>query len=112
MSKTLQLCWDCAKACCGCSLSLTGTPIPGWTATSTVDANGVESYCIKACPLFERDAYEFGTSRTPPLTEEERRAKYRERQRIASRNKYRRVKERKVSAGWAEAALNHVGGAK
>lgn len=70
--KVMQICWDCKNACCGCDWSLTGTPIPGWTARPTKDANGVESYEVTACPEFVRDAYGYGTSRNPPLTEKER----------------------------------------
>lgn len=94
-TKTMQLCWDCKKACAGCMWSLAGEPIPGWTATPTRDGNGVESYCVTACPEFVRDAYGFGASRNPPLTEEEK-ARRREERRIRynerSRAKYRRIK--------------------
>lgn len=113
-TKTMQLCWDCKKACCGCMWSLAGEPIPGWTATPTVDANGVKSYLVTECPEFERDAWDGGTRRTPPLTDAEKAARRRERERQASKNKYRRMKEQSrlpvSSAGWTEAALRRAGG--
>lgn len=89
-TKPMQLCWDCKKACSGCDWSLTGTPIPGWTARQTQDANGVKSFAITACPEFVRDSYGFGASRHPPLTDEERAARRRKQARIASAKKYRR----------------------
>ena len=58
------LCWKCAKACGECSWSDgTFTPVDGWKATQTViEANhgrgfmaDVESFIVKACPLFEDD---------------------------------------------------------
>ena len=110
--KQMTICWDCSKACAGCQWSQCLEPIPGWTATQTKDKDGVISYCVSDCPQFDRDSWEGGTLRHPPLTEEERRAIYRERQRLKSKNKYRRAKESKASAGWAEAALIRAGGAK
>lgn len=63
-----NICFDCKKACGGCSWSELDTktlrpkfePVPGWTATETVINMGnscskVTSYHITACPLFERD---------------------------------------------------------
>lgn len=89
-TKQMQLCWDCKKACGGCDWSnhWKHTPIPGWTATPTRDANGIPSYCITECPEFERDAYAYGASRTPPPTPEERKAA---RMRKAIESKYRRI---------------------
>lgn len=58
------LCWKCAKACGECSWSDgTFTPVDGWKAIPTIiKANhgrgfmqDVESFIVKACPLFEDD---------------------------------------------------------
>lgn len=66
------LCWKCAKACGGCSWSDgTFTPVDGWKATPTViKANhgrgfmqDVESFIVKACPLFEDDTAKY--AKTP-----------------------------------------------
>ena len=94
-TKTMQLCWDCKNACCGCSWSLAGEPIPGWTAKPTINKDGMKSYLVTDCPEFVRDAYNGGTSRNPPLTDEEK-ARQKEERRIRynerSRAKYRRIK--------------------
>lgn len=62
---TANICFDCEKACGGCSWSESFTPVPGWTATpvrrkvwTKIDGKFQEHYCdtysITACPLFER----------------------------------------------------------
>lgn len=55
-----QPCWDCAKACGGCTWSEKLEPVPGWVAKKRVryhKANGQMledvSYAIKYCPEFE-----------------------------------------------------------
>lgn len=70
-----NICIDCKKACGGCSWSevdpSTGAirfePVPGWTAQkskllsgSNRDGSGryVDTYSIKACPLFEQESKE------------------------------------------------------
>lgn len=66
-----NICFDCKKACGGCSWSEYDTekkrtrfePVPGWTAEKVAlrtgtDPNGariIETYAISACPLFEPD---------------------------------------------------------
>lgn len=57
-----QLCWDCKKACGGCSWSKNFEPVPGWIAEERVlyhRGNGekirTSSYHIRYCPEFERD---------------------------------------------------------
>lgn len=57
--KTLStLCELCKNACCGCSWSEEGEPVPGWKAEPTA-IHGmnkqyiVHSYCVYECPLFE-----------------------------------------------------------
>ena len=65
--KSTQLCWNCKNACGKCSWSQNFTPVAGWGAQKTIinteGTNGtnkkhyhrtIESYDIKACPLFER----------------------------------------------------------
>ena len=103
--KPMTLCWDCANACCGCVWSKSLIPVPGWTATPTRDKDGVTSFLVTACPEFQRDCYCGGTSRTPPLTDEELKAKRREQARLNSKNKYRRLKERRASEAWSNQAL-------
>lgn len=54
-----QLCWDCKKACGGCSWSKNFEPVPGWQAEKRVLYNAkipVVSYHITACPEFEQEA--------------------------------------------------------
>ena len=58
------ICWDCKKAIGGCSWSETLTPVEGWTAIQN-DKDNTESYKVIMCPLFERDAYYYGLSKTP-----------------------------------------------
>lgn len=62
------LCWKCAKACGECSWSDGSfTPVDGWKATPTIiKANhgrgfmqDVESFIVKACPLFEDDTAKY-----------------------------------------------------
>ena len=113
MAKIMTLCWDCARACGGCewSRAVDPEPVPGWTARPTVNGNGTESYLVEDCPLFERDAWDGGTRRTPPLTDAEKAARRRERERQASKEKYRRAKMVPLSsAAWTEAALRRAGG--
>lgn len=61
-----NICFDCKKACGGCSWSELDSktlrprfePVPGWDAAKTFFKNGnqkIETYHIRACPLFERD---------------------------------------------------------
>ena len=63
------LCWDCARATGGCSWSEypTQTPVEGWEAIRRDIQNrgseDVESYIVKECPLFIRDAWQGGTIR-------------------------------------------------
>lgn len=63
------LCWDCRKACGGCSWSEHDEhlPVPGWTAEETQVRmkNDVyaPSYRVDACPEFERDGIGGGTKR-------------------------------------------------
>lgn len=50
-----QLCWQCKKACGGCSWSKCLIPVVGWTAKPTIvkDSTGdFPSYKIKKCPEF------------------------------------------------------------
>lgn len=60
------ICWDCAKACCGCSWSRFYIPVEGWKATPTVIRNiqttdvdsiqsSITSYKVIFCPEFEPD---------------------------------------------------------
>ena len=63
------LCWDCAKACGGCSWSnhLEHLPVPGWQAEDTkVRMNNdtyEPSFIVLACPEFDRDGVNGGTAR-------------------------------------------------
>jgi hypothetical protein len=65
VTKDSQLCWDCNKACGGCSWSRDFIPVPGWKAVPTkilqCSQNGsgkarrycCDSYEIYECPEFE-----------------------------------------------------------
>lgn len=63
------LCWDCAKACGDCSWTQWREyrPVPGWKAeprTMKNQCNGsYETWCVIACPEFERDATNGGAYR-------------------------------------------------
>lgn len=88
--KTMQLCWDCARAVGGCDWSREHIPIPGWEATPAV-RNGDSSYVITGCPEFVRDAYGCGSYRNPPLTAEqqlEHEKRYLEIRRREARKRY------------------------
>ena len=58
-----NICFDCQKACGGCSWSRSFEPVPGWTAEKTMLNNGMacdkrrmaETYHIIACPEFVQD---------------------------------------------------------
>ncbi len=50
------LCWDCAKALGECSWANDLVPVEGWVAKPVKKKDGIDSYCVFECPLFERDA--------------------------------------------------------
>ncbi len=55
MSKDTQLCWECKRATGGCRWSADLKPVKGWDAEKVIikDFEGdIESYKVKACPLF------------------------------------------------------------
>lgn len=64
MAKNPTLCWDCSKACAGCSWSQEFIPVEGWDATPTKlytkNTALADTYIVNACPLFERDAFMAG----------------------------------------------------
>ena len=50
-----NICWDCEKACGGCSWSRNFEPVPGWKAKKIRWSRTKETtYMITKCPLFER----------------------------------------------------------
>ena len=61
------ICWDCAKACGGCSWSKKLEPVPGWTAEPrkiTIQKDQqLDTYLVTACPEFQRDARNNGMVR-------------------------------------------------
>ena len=67
--KQYTVCWDCRKACGGCSWSnhWDHTPVPGWTAVETkVRMNNdvyAQSYIVLECPEFDRDGFGGGLHR-------------------------------------------------
>lgn len=66
--QTQTLCWDCAKACGGCSWSANGKPVKGWLAMGRMirDVHGAytwQSYMVISCPKFKRDAWSGGQRR-------------------------------------------------
>lgn len=58
-----NICFDCARACGGCSWSARFEPVPGWTAEPVQikyynKSDGplfTDTYSITACPLFTPD---------------------------------------------------------
>ncbi len=50
-----QPCWDCSRACGGCSWSADLTPVPGWTAVPRIWEDGDISWRIIHCPLFRKE---------------------------------------------------------
>ena len=56
-----QLCWDCKRACGGCSWSRNFTPIAGWDAEETTicvqnrSEGRISSFYIRDCPQFIRE---------------------------------------------------------
>ncbi len=69
MDRMHTLCWDCRKACGGCSWSSYPDyePVAGWTAIGTkirMNSNVyAQSYIVIACPEFDRDGYDGGARR-------------------------------------------------
>ena len=61
---TSTLCWNCANATGNCSWSENLIPVNGWKAIY-VEKDKADSYIVLECPEFKRDAYEYGTLRTP-----------------------------------------------
>ena len=52
-----QLCWDCKKACGGCSWSSCFKPVDGWDAEESIvkdNSGDIISYKVKKCPEFIR----------------------------------------------------------
>lgn len=65
------ICWNCSKACGGCDWSgCDHMPITGWKAEKTQiklhcessrkNIIYTDSYVVLECPLFDRDATEYG----------------------------------------------------
>ena len=63
------ICWECAKACGGCSWSVNFTPVEGWTAENTVNAAGVKSYIVQECPEYVKEKRE---NRDPEMLDTQR----------------------------------------
>lgn len=47
-----QPCWDCERACGGCSWSEDLTPVAGWTAVPHIWEDGDIGWRILSCPQF------------------------------------------------------------
>lgn len=58
------ICWDCAFATGGCPWSDYLKPVKGWTA-KPVHKECLDSYQVLECPLFKRDALNFGLTKLP-----------------------------------------------
>ena len=56
---TGNICWDCKFAIGGCSWSDELIPVKGWTANKVVKQT-TETFNVIGCPLFVRDAFDFG----------------------------------------------------
>lgn len=51
------LCWQCSKACGGCSWSDKLVPVKGWTAQENyIASGGFMSYNVERCPQFVHDS--------------------------------------------------------
>ena len=65
--KNQTICWDCANATGGCAWSARREPVAGWNAEPRrfkMDHKTDScSYIVRACPMFERDSYEYGMKR-------------------------------------------------
>lgn len=67
LKKHYQPCWDCTKACGGCTWSKDFTPIKGWVAEKHISDRVIyegktyiiESYKILKCPEFIDERIEF-----------------------------------------------------
>lgn len=68
-AKQHSLCWDCAHATNPkgvCPWSREFIPVPGWQAKEVYyrgNATGYTTYIVEKCPLFERNAKNFGMKR-------------------------------------------------
>ena len=62
-----SLCWDCSHATGGCSWANELKPVHGWVADEIKyqPSKPYTTYLVRSCPLFDRDAYDGGTRRTP-----------------------------------------------
>lgn len=60
---SMTLCWDCARATGGCSWSDSLQPVEGWNAVETKKNTLFQSYIVRDCPLFIRDAIRGGSAR-------------------------------------------------
>jgi len=56
------LCWMCSRAIGKCSWSAYFRPVKGWVAKEVIKTN-TTSYIVEECPLFQRDATEYGLRR-------------------------------------------------
>lgn len=60
MENKQTLCWDCARAVCGCTWSREFIPVNGWMAEETKlkvkNGDYVTSYHVISCPEFVPDA--------------------------------------------------------
>lgn len=68
-TKSQTICWDCANACGRCSWSQKFRPVKGWLAEEAAlrtYKNGwvvQATYTVKWCPMFRRDAKQYGLTR-------------------------------------------------
>ena len=62
-TKRHTLCWECGRACGGCSWSSRFEPVEGWVALPVKQAYGSDSYIVAECPMFVRDAIDHGVHR-------------------------------------------------
>lgn len=83
--KRQTLCWDCANATkpWKCPWAAENhEPVPGWEAEKTIVNMRIrgklyptESYCVTACPLFERDSNDGGLYKAATGEKQERKTK-------------------------------------
>ena len=67
MTTAKTICWDCGNALGGCSWSARLEPVEGWEAEPTQKAQfrgePLQSFLVKECPRFQRDAMNGGLKR-------------------------------------------------
>lgn len=67
-----NICFDCARACGGCSWSRRFKPVPGWTAQRATLPGGtpgttIDTYQVTACPKYVKTVRHSTQGRATPV---------------------------------------------